>query len=166
MNYSALSATDLMVDNPEDGRFLVEHGLPKDHQVKAFEFWKRICDGDTLPDVSKIDPLLIPTEALPWVDLIEVQFSPTRFRIRLWGTGNVTAAGQDYSGTDLEEAEMFDGIRRLNAVVDKRMPYFAIKPLDWHSEEYRHTTHYSVLGLPFQDEKGDITRILCLLGFG
>ena len=166
MNYAAFSATDLWVENAEDGRFLAEHGLPKEHQVKAFEFWKGYCVGDALPDVSKVDPLLIPAEALPGVDLIEVKFSPTRFRIRLWGTGNVAAAGQDYSGTQMEEAGMLDGIRRLNAVVEKRLPYFAIIPLDWHSDEYRHTTHYSVLGLPFQDKNGDITRILCLLGFG
>jgi len=166
MNYSTLTVTDLLVENSDDGQFLATHGLPKEHQVQAFEFWKEQCDGENLPDVSKIDPLLIPTIALPWVDLIEVEFNPTRFRIRLWGTGNVAAAGQDYGGTQMEEAGMLDGVRRLKAVVENRKPYFAIIPLDWHSEDYRHTTHYSSLGLPFQNEDGEITRILCLLGFG
>ncbi|MEQ9490846.1 MAG: hypothetical protein RIM72_17830 [Alphaproteobacteria bacterium] len=166
MIYSTLDETEIWVEKPEDRRYLAENGLPKPHQKEGFEFWKLYCDGESLPHASKIDPLLMPVSVLPWVDLIEVKLSPRRFRIRLWGTGNVSAIGKDYSGTQMEEAGMDEGVRRLNVVFEKRMPYFAILPVDWHSDDYRHSTHYSVLGLPFQDEHGDITRILCILGFG
>ncbi len=166
MNYSTLSETDLWVEKPSDRQYLVENGLPKEHQIRGFEYWKHYCDGESLPDMSKIDPLLMPTMALPWVELVEVQQAPRRFRMRLWGTGIVAATGYDYSGMWMDEKGMNSGIGRLNIVVEQRRPYFAILPMSWHSEEYRQSSHYSVIGLPFRDQADNIARILCLLGFG
>lgn len=165
MIFKEVPHSDLWVESEADRCYLREFGFPAAHLAEALNFWHAAMENGDLPDVSVIDPLKIPTAALPWTDLIEVESQPLRFQIRLWGTAVVQAVGHDLKGTYLDEAGMEDGIRRLTAVVEKRIPYFARIPLTWHIEEYRHRSHYCSLGLPFRDISGSVTRILCFLDF-
>ncbi len=166
MNYRTLSETEIWTEDPDDAESLSARGLPCDFMKEAFEWWRAVCEPGILPHIDLIDPLKIPTNALPWADLVAVTFEPLRFEIRLWGTQIVAAVGKDLKGTDFHEAGMHAAIRRLTHVVKARVPYFATIPLDWHSEKYRHSTHYSSLGLPFRDDENRVARILCFLHFG
>ncbi len=165
MIFDGIPGTDLWVEAAEDRAYLRDHGFPAAHLSDALAYWRHEMPDGSLPPVASIDPLKIPRTALPWSDLIGVVYDPLRFQIRLWGTSVVRAVGHDLKGTWLDEAGMKDGIRRLTAVVEHRIPYFARIPLTWHVEEYRHRSHYCSLGLPFRDETGAVSRILCFLDF-
>lgn len=165
MIFNEIPASPLWVESEEDRLYLRENGFPAAHLADALTYWVDVREGGDLPDISAIDPLKIPVSALPWTDLIDVERDPLRFQIRLWGTAVINAVGHDLKGTYLDEADMVDGIRRLTAVTEYRIPYFARIPLTWHVEEYRHRSHYCSLGLPFRDETGAVSRILCFLDF-
>jgi len=166
MNYPSMTQADIWTETQSDADRLSAEGLPARYQKDAFEWWRGLCGDDMLPDIAHIDPLEIPISALPWTDLVGVTYDPMGFEIRLWGTHIVSAVGRDLKGTDFHEAGMLAAVRRLTHVVEAREPYFATIPLDWHTERYKRSTHYTSLGLPFQSETGEIPRILCFLSFG
>ncbi|MBV9828470.1 MAG: PAS domain-containing protein [Alphaproteobacteria bacterium] len=69
----------------------------------ALEYWRRKRGARTMPARRDIDPIDMPAEILPYLQIIEVLEDGRRFRYRLIGTALVEAFGSDYSGTYPEE---------------------------------------------------------------
>lgn len=165
MDYTKLSYSELITESDTDATRLREEGFPAPYFDLAFDYWRANATPSELPHVRTIDPVLLPTKCLPWVDLVEVEPNPRRFKIRLWGTRIVQVVGTDLTGTYFDEAGMAGASRRLEQVVERRVPYFATIPLDWHADYDRHDLYYCSLGLPFKDDAGAVSRVLCLLYF-
>lgn len=84
---------------------LLESVLPNDCHPKIrqlADYWLAIHPRDHLPGRQHFDPTGIPN-LLPNLWLVDIQHDPMRFRIRLLGTRVVDYAGEDNTGSWVDE---------------------------------------------------------------
>jgi len=131
-----------------------------DAQLKLLHaLWEAGCNGHALPSRAHFDPVTMPRELLPWVTIFDVEYDPIRFRVRLVGTGIVSAMGMETTGAYLDQIAGFDCvIARANWLVRHRKPFFVSnQPLTWCPDRY---SRYSVIGLPLATNGHDIDMLL------
>lgn len=137
--------------------------LSSDAMREMHAFWLSHRNGDNIPHADVIDPLALPRGALPWIVLTDVEHHPLRFKFRLVGTQIVESEGQNFAGYYADEMPgMETQIRRFSWCVENRRPYFATSRLTFSPMDYK---SYDVLGLPFADAGGRVTRILFVMSF-
>ncbi len=69
--------------------------------LAGLEYWRAARRESLAPDISAIDPLLLPRRVLPCVVLAD--FVGERIRYRLVGTNMVDQWGEDFTGRFLDE---------------------------------------------------------------
>lgn len=137
--------------------------LTDPNQRSLFEYWQSSRDGAEMPLPERIDPLVFPTAALPYLVVEEYEPETRRFRTRLAGTAHRDATG--YEGTNLRTDETPGGRsagERLAWVVEARQPYWYRGLLTFSARPW---TSFSVLGLPFGRPDEPVSRILCVFDF-
>ncbi|MCZ6858922.1 MAG: PAS domain-containing protein [Alphaproteobacteria bacterium] len=139
--------------------------LPDGNLKLLHATWEASRDGDKLPSRAHFDPVTMPPQLLPWIAIFDVETDPTRFRVRLVGTGIVEAGGLDITGNYLDELPGAESVlARSTWALENRKAYYARDlPVTWAHEEYQ---HYSVVGLPLAIDGHDIDMLLYGLSFG
>ncbi|MBX7248653.1 MAG: PAS domain-containing protein [Caulobacteraceae bacterium] len=101
---------------------------------EMFAYWAGLRRGGRLPARADIDPNRFKRH-LPTISLIDVRPNPTRFRVRLAGTGLYGLYGRETTGLELEQvyrsaedAAYWQG--ELEKVVADRRPNFGLRSLD------------------------------------
>jgi len=137
--------------------------LPGPAMPLMYRYWSESRTPPDLPGTQAIDPLLLPRTALPWILVVEVSQAPRRFRFRLSGTGVVEGSDQDLTGRYADEVPHMEAlIRRFSWCVDNRRPYYTCTRITFSSKDFK---YYHVLGLPFADASGAVTRLIFVIHF-
>lgn len=79
------------------------------------DYWCSIHPPQGLPGRQHFDPVDVP-KLLSNIGLIDVQNSPRRFRIRLYGTALVSVMGEDYTGKWYDE--LFENFEKTGQYTD------------------------------------------------
>jgi hypothetical protein len=79
------------------------------------DYWRSIHPAEGLPSRRHFDPVDVP-KFLSNIGLIDVQESPRRFRVRLYGTALVSVMGEDYTGRWYDE--LFKNFEKTGQYVD------------------------------------------------
>jgi len=82
------------------------------------EYWRTKLDGRQMPTRGDIDPIEIPN-LLPYIALIDVEWTPRRFRWRLIGTHITTALGYDSTGFHFDDKYAGQALADLMAVYER-----------------------------------------------
>jgi len=138
--------------------------LPDGNLKLLHAIWVDGCDGDSLPSRAHFDPVTMPPVVLPWITIFDVEIDPTRFRVRLAGTGIVDATGVDTTGKYLDELPGTENLlARATWALKNRKAYFMKDlPLTWTRKEYK---YYSVVGLPLATNGHDIDMLIYGMSF-
>jgi hypothetical protein len=137
--------------------------------AQAVAYWNGIRPApDLLPGRRHFDPLDI-HKLMPHVWLIDVlrdpddAAAPLRFRCRLYGTGLVTAFGQDLTGRDLEEPDI--GFAGSAAEADFRRIAAEGIGLWWRGpiamRKRRHVSAVEVVMLPMAADGRTVDLVFC-----
>jgi hypothetical protein len=138
--------------------------------VRLLEYWtvRRGPDGEP-PQRAALDPLALPTVALPKLILMELfpgkpGGDPYRFHYRLVGTGIVEMFGFDPTGRYLDEMgdtpEIRVNIARLNEAAQTRQPHLSRSPFMIPPREFIQVER---LTLPFLRADGTVGFLLTAL---
>jgi hypothetical protein len=66
--------------------------------IAMYEYWRERCGSRLMPARSDIDPVDMPHQLLPFINLVDVVADERRYVYRLVGTGDVEVRGQDPTG--------------------------------------------------------------------
>lgn len=139
--------------------------LPDGELKHLHAIWEAGHGGASLPSREHFDPVIIPVTLLPWITIFDVESAPSRFRVRIVGTGIVEAIGMDATGKYLDEMPGAENVqtRAAWALENRKAYYVGDLPLTWVHEQYK---HYSVIGLPLATNGHDIDMLLYGMSFG
>ncbi|MEX2617826.1 MAG: PAS domain-containing protein [Alphaproteobacteria bacterium] len=81
---------------------IFRESIPHPKLLQLYDYWDAIRDDRVMPGRRDMDPLDIP-RLLPNIALFDVEHTPLRFRIRLYGTALTSNTGSDVTGRYLDE---------------------------------------------------------------
>jgi hypothetical protein len=136
--------------------------LPGARIPAFYAYWLSAARPGTLPDVSAIDPLLMPPEILPFMAVYAVE-PDGGLRIRLMGTAVADRTGQDLTGRMVEPFGVMATLHaRLSWGVKHRRPYVARGQVPAAERDFIQLT---ALAAPFADRNGAVQRVVAVLQF-
>ena len=86
--------------------------------LQLLDYWRGRCGTDAMPKPAAIDPSDFKF-ILGYVTLVDVQYSPRRYRFRLDGSVLASLSGMDYTGKYLDELGMQEYCAFVAATYDK-----------------------------------------------
>jgi hypothetical protein len=135
--------------------------LPGARLPAFYAYWLSGVRLGALPDVSAIDPLLMPAEILPFMVVYTVE--PDGFRMRLIGTAVVDRSGEDLTGRLVEPFGVMATLHgRLTWCLQHQRPYVAHGQVPAAERDF---IQFTALAAPFADRGGKIQRIASVLQF-
>ncbi len=127
----------------------------------VFDYWCARAGEGRLPRPRDIDPTELPPAVLPFITLLDVIDGGATFRIRLVGTGNVAAAGRDFTGRDIAESMPGDvlvaALERYRAAIAHRRPVLGVTE---HTMRDGSTVKNLLIVLPLASDGHAVDRIL------
>jgi hypothetical protein len=136
--------------------------LPGARIPAFYAYWLSATRPGALPDVSAIDPLLMPPEILPFMAIYAVE-PDGRLRIRLMGTAVAERTGEDLTGRMVEPFGVMATLHaRLRWGVEHRRPYVAHGQVPAAERDFIQLT---ALAAPFADRSGAVQRVVAVLQF-
>ncbi|MGO1117588.1 hypothetical protein ACTL6U_02725 [Rhodovibrionaceae bacterium A322] len=74
--------------------------------IQAVEdYWRSLCSDDGIAAKADFDIIAVPAKCWPSVSMVEVEYSPRRYRYVVFGSANVKAYGMDITGLYLDELD-------------------------------------------------------------
>jgi len=136
--------------------------LPGARIPAFYAYWLSATRPGALPDLSAIDPLLMPPEILPFMAIYAVE-PDRRLRIRLMGTAVAERTGEDLTGRIVEPIGVMATLHaRLSWGVAHRRPYVAHGQVPAAERDFIQLT---ALAAPFADRGGAVQRVVAVLQF-
>jgi hypothetical protein len=136
--------------------------LPGARIPAFYAYWLSAAPPGGLPEVSAIDPLLMPPEILPFMAVYAVE-PDGRLRIRLMGTAVAERTGEDLTGRMVEPFGVMATLHaRLRWGVEQRLPYVAHGQVPAAERDFIQLT---ALAAPFGDRSGAVQRVVAVLQF-
>lgn len=136
--------------------------LPGARIPAFYAYWLSATRPGALPDLSAIDPLLMPPEILPFMAIYAVE-PDHRLRIRLMGTAVAERTGEDLTGRIVEPFGVMATLHaRLSWGVAHRRPYVAHGQVPAAERDFIQLT---ALAAPFADRSGAVQRVVAVLQF-
>jgi hypothetical protein len=136
--------------------------LPGARIPAFYAYWLSATHAGALPEVSAIDPLLMPPEILPFMAVYAVE-PDGRLRIRLMGTAVAERTGEDLTGRMVEPFGVTATLHaRLRWGVEHRRPYVAHGQVPAAERDFIQLT---ALAAPFADRSGAVRRVVAVLQF-
>jgi hypothetical protein len=136
--------------------------LPGARIPAFYAYWLSAAPPGALPDVSAIDPLLMPPEILPFMAVYAVE-PDGQLRIRLMGTAVADRTGEDLTGRVVEPLGVMATLHaRLSWGVKHRRPYVAHGQVPAAERDFIQLT---ALAAPFADHSGAVQRVVAVLQF-
>jgi hypothetical protein len=136
--------------------------LPGARIPAFYAYWLSCLRPGALPDLSAVDPLLMPPEILPFIVVYAVE--PDRaLRMRLIGTAVVERTGADLTGRVIEPFGVTAVLHaRLTWCLKHRRPYLAHGQVPAAERDF---IQFTALAVPFGDRDGAIRRVVSVLQF-
>jgi hypothetical protein len=136
--------------------------LPGARIPAFYAYWLSGVRVGALPDVSAIDPVLMPTEILPCMVLYAVE-PDGGLRMRLIGTMVVDRTGTDLTGRAIEPSGVTASLHaRLTWCLQHRRPYVAHGQVPAAERDF---IQFTALAAPFADRSGKVRRVVSVLQF-
>lgn len=136
--------------------------LPGTRIPAFYAYWQSGARPGALPDVSAIDPLLMPPEILPFMVVYTVE-PEGGLRMRLIGTAVVDRTGADLTGRAIEPIGIMATLHaRLTWCVQHRRPYMAHGQVPATERDF---IQFTALAAPFADGSGKVRRVASVLQF-
>jgi hypothetical protein len=136
--------------------------LPGARIPAFYAYWLSGLRPGALPDLSAIDPLLMPPEILPFVVVYAVEPDGV-LRMRLIGTAVVERTGADLTGRAIEPFGVMAVLHaRLTWCLQQRQPYLAHGQVPAAERDF---IQFTALAAPFADCDGTIRRVVSVLQF-
>jgi hypothetical protein len=124
-------------------------------------YWKSLPFEQDLPFKSSLDPLDIPTNILPHIFLVELNYNPFSACIRLQGTYLNSSLGQHYTGKLIDKTTFGDYAIEILALyeqsAERRTPYISREEI---SSSDNTSMFVEAIHLPLIDEQGMVKYIL------
>lgn len=139
----------------------MEH-VRTDEMRSLVGYWGRLRGARAMPDRAALDPLAIPSAALPCIFLIEPLWGsePLNFHFRLVGTGVARMTGRDMTGREMDESAYGDYGETVMApprlAAREGRPYLCNGRFAWRAHGYLSESVY----LPME-EGGRVGLVLC-----
>jgi hypothetical protein len=136
--------------------------LPGARIPTFYGYWLSSTRPGALPDVSAIDPLLMPHETLPFMVVYAVE-PEGGLRMRLIGTAVVDRTGADFTGRAIEPIGVMATLHaRLTWCLQHRRPYLAHGQVPAAERDF---IQFTALAAPFADRSGKVRRVVSVLQF-
>ena len=136
--------------------------LPGTRIPAFYAYWQSGARPGALPDVSAIDPLLMPPEILPFMVVYTVE-PEGGLRMRLIGTAVVDRTGADLTGRAIEPIGIMATLHaRLTWCLQHRRPYVAHGQVPATERDF---IQFTALAAPFADGSGKVRRVVSVLQF-
>ena len=136
--------------------------LPGTRIPAFYAYWLSGARPGALPDVSAIDPLLMPPEILPFMVVYTVE-PEGGLRMRLIGTAVVDHTGADLTGGAIEPIGIMATLHaRLTWCLQHRRPYVAHGQVPAAERDF---IQFTALAAPFGDRSGKVQRVASVLQF-
>ena len=136
--------------------------LPGARIPAFYAYWQSGARPGALPDVSAIDPLLMPPEILPFVVVYAIEHDGG-LRMRLIGTAVVENTGADLTGRVIEPFGVMAVLHaRLTWCLQHRRPYLAHGQVPAAERDF---IQFTALAAPFVDSSGKVRRVVSVLQF-
>jgi hypothetical protein len=136
--------------------------LPGARIPAFYAYWLSGVRVGALPDVSAIDPVLMPPEILPFMVVYAVE-PDDGLRMRLIGTAVVEHTGADLTGCLIEPFGVTATLHsRLTWCLKHRRPYVARGQVPAAERDF---IQFTALAAPFTDKRGTIQRVVSVLHF-
>jgi hypothetical protein len=132
-------------------------------RIPAFHaYWLSATRPGALPDVSAIDPLLMPAEILRFMVVYAVE-PDGGLRMRLVGTAVADRTGEDLTGRVVEPFGVMATLHaRLSWGIKHRRPYVAHGQVPASERDF---IQFTALAAPFADCSGAVRRMVAVLQF-
>jgi hypothetical protein len=137
--------------------------LPLGHPLiqRIHAYWESKLAGRKMPRREDIVPEEL-GDLLPWVMLVEVVGDPTRFRLRLVGTGVVREYGREITGRYVDELDL--GGWQGAVLDDYRRAVCECRPVassyDYQKTDRRWITYERIL-LPLANDGTTVNMLFC-----
>ena len=132
------------------------------HLQRMYRYWQERCRGRPFPARCDIDPLDF-KYVLGNVMLLEVQYDPVRFFVRVHGSHMVERARYDMTGKTIDQlpsSQYRDYVRdRCQRLLVERKPAALLNERILDERMWR----YEVLWLPLSDDGDRIDRLMAVL---
>ena len=136
--------------------------LPGARLSAFYAYWLSGVRLGALPDLSAIDPVLMPLEILPFMVVYAVE-PGGGFRMRLIGTAVVDRSGEDLTGRLIEPFGVMTTLHgRLTWCLQHQRPYVAHGQVPAAERDF---IQFTALAAPFVNPNGKIERIASVLQF-
>jgi len=129
---------------------------------RMYRYWRERCKDRLFPSRHDIDPLEF-KYVLGNIMLLEVQYDPIRFLVRVHGSNMVERARYDMTGKTIDQlpsSEYRDYVlERCHQLLRDRKPIALVSERVLDERMWR----YEVLWLPFSDDGERIDRLMAVL---
>jgi hypothetical protein len=146
-----------MADNKFNSDFIIDD--VKNSKMRfLYQYWLDIRGARTMPSRADLNPADI-VDILPHVSLVDVEYTPCRYKFRLVGTESVKAMGHDVTGKYLDELPLLDRYMkgRYDWLVENKRPYIYSDKLKWSEKSF---LDYSTISMPLSRNERDVDIIL------
>lgn len=142
----------VLIDN-----FSIED-LPNNILRDIYQYWLVMKGNQTFPNRSDLHPTDI-ISLLPYISLIDVDYTTQRYKMRLVGTETVKALGKDITGKYLDEVPEIEKHlkERYEWIVKEKRPYFVSGKLRWSTKSF---LNFSSVGLPLSNTGKNVDIIM------
>ncbi len=135
--------------------------------VSLYDYWHSKCHGRDMPARSDISPTDLGAN-LAHVFLVDVEYDPERFRLRLVGTHGTEFMKRDYTGKYYDEAYSSDQLSRILEVV--RYPVRERRAIRHYGNVYfgddREFLRYESAHMPLSGADGRVAMLFGAIHYG
>jgi hypothetical protein len=128
--------------------------------VQLYDYWNAIRGDRQMPARRDLDPVDIPT-LLANIVLLDVEHTPLRFRVRVYGTAVTESRGTDLTKHYLDEFDdspaMQLYIEANRQVTQTKAPHIFCAP---YPDKPNQPSYFQRLGLPFSNDGSRVNMIL------
>ncbi len=136
--------------------------LDTESQKHFLDYWKNLKGSSEAPRQDIFDVLDL-TEYAANLTILSVDEVSGQFVCKLSGCELIELWGADFTGVTISKLKGAEGLmERIEWVVQHKTPYFYSGKAPWAPKDYR---VYSVVGLPFMNEAGNVVMIVTLTVF-
>ena len=125
-----------------------------------YDYWRSLPQCKGLPMKSALDPIGIPSEFLPHIFLVQLEYNPFSALVRLQGTYLNYSLGQHFTDKYVDESTFGDSAATILASYEeaatKRMAYVSQEEV--HSSSQKRIL-IEAIHLPMVDDEGDVKFI-------
>lgn len=133
--------------------------MPSGMLKAMLKHWISLKGKSDVPSQKLIDPHAYPKNCLPYISIIEIEEKTHKYKTRLAGSAICNAFGVNPTGLYISDlaSKKSNAVERLDWCVNQRQHYLATDKFVRGGLKRR---QYTSLSLPYENDDGEISRIL------